>query len=141
MNTEFGSFLTMVASAVITAALPVLLAMLVAWLNKKVGEAKTHLTASQLRAIEAGVAILVKAAEQSGLWKAALATGAQKKAWVLAQAVEWCNSKGLPVDLYMLDAQIEAIVRDMNWDDAEAGILPAAYLPALESTASTDNLQ
>ncbi len=136
MNAEFGAFLTLVIQAVVAAALPILLAFAVAWLKSTLARAKTSLTKSQLFLVESGVRIFVEAAEQSGLWKSALATGAAKKAWVLEQATTWCASHGVPVDLPAIDAQIEAIVRQMKLEDApevtpadeQGADLTAAYL-------------
>lgn len=138
MNTELGAFVTLVIKLVIAAALPVLLPMAIAWGFKKLAQAKAHLTQSQLYLIQAGVRIFVEAAEQSGLWQAALDTGAKKKAWVVGQATDWCKAHGLPIDLVGLNAQIEAIVHEMNWDDPE----PArAEVPLIEPTANIGNLR
>lgn len=120
MGNEFGAFLTLVIQAVVAAALPVLLAFAVAWVNKKVAEAKTKLTKEQLYLAQTGIRIFVEAAEQSGLWKTALDTGAKKKAWVLAQATDWCATHGVPIDLPAIDAQIEALVRELKWDEPPA---------------------
>ena len=119
MNEQFADFLTLMIQAVIAAALPILLAFVVGWLNSKRRLAEHRLTADQKTLITWTLRTIVMAAEQSGLSGELKRLGVDKKQYAIAEASSWLASVGLPVNLASISAQIEAIVLEFNargWD-------------------------
>ena len=119
-NDTLAEFVTALLQMIVAALLPVFLYYARQWLVLQLAKMRQHLTTDQLHSMEWIIRTLVLAAEQSGLEREALATGAAKKKWVVGEAARWLETWGLPVDLSAIDAQIEAIVREFNdgqWRD------------------------
>jgi hypothetical protein len=138
MNEEIAKFLTLLISATITATLPILIGFLVAWLNKKLAQAKVALTVDQQRLIMTSLKMLVDAAEQSGLWNTLLAEGKDKKQWVIDQATSWLTANNLPIDLPFLAAQVESIIKSMNDTEDDQAVQQAVALDLVATPETAD---
>lgn len=108
-NSLWG-ILNQVLIAVITAATPVVVAMVVLALNqlrvKLQAQAGEHLWAQ----VSTIVAAAVAAAEQSGLSGEIRQSGLEKKRYALVAAQKWLDEKGIKLDAADLEARIEAAV-------------------------------
>jgi len=111
-----SKFVELLLQSVITLAVPVITALLVAWLRAKVQESKGQLPGEVRWAIEAVAALVVEAAEQSGLKDEILKEGSAKKAWAMQYGEELLREQlGLFLDLEKLgDDFWQAILRGLD---------------------------
>lgn len=79
----------------------------IVWLDARIGTEQLH----QAQQIIAG---LVQAADQIGIWDAALDEGKKRKQWVLEQAEAQLAQHGIALDLDRLDVMVEAAVWEAN---------------------------
>src|SRR5512141_661367 len=113
MTSDFLSKLLQSAlETVITVSLPIILVYLVNWINAQVRHASAKLSREQLDTVYVIINQLVRAAEQSGLTGQLEATGAEKKAYVLALLRQELDERGINLNLELLDAMVEAAVHD-----------------------------
>lgn len=104
---DWGNILTAMLLALIGATVPALIKLLLAEATRRLAQAKEY--QPQLTDwIVMSAEFAVKAAEQSGL--AGLIE--DKKQYALSVAEAWLETKGIRVDLHLLDAAIEKAVLD-----------------------------
>lgn len=117
---DLGEFLTDVAVAAVQVFVPVLLAVLLAWLRPllKQWDAKigAEMGTAQWDFTKKLVWQFVQAAEQRGVWDDLLATGEAKNIWVKAKLGAFFTANGLDIDWDAIDAAIEDAVFGMNLD-------------------------
>ena len=131
MNPEMAAmlseFVTLLLTAVITAAVPVITALAVKWLNAKAQELQAQIPAEALMYAEMVARVVVAAAEQSGLSGAIANESAAKKEWAMERGEELLRQylaldldlNKLGDDFYQavlagLDAAVEAEVASRN---------------------------
>lgn len=117
----FLDFLSAFLQKFLEVVLPVLATALaglaVAWITKIINDIKSHLSGDAQWAINQAVGAAVMAAEQMHLVDAAI----DKKDYALTAATNWLESKGIKVDLNILDTLIEAaVMNNFNIDRAKA---------------------
>jgi hypothetical protein len=112
MGIEWGDLLTLILQIFITTILPFLLKKLVDWMNAHISTAKASAEYKQYETALFLVRQLVLAAEQNGLTEKLQNIGIAKKQYVLDLAQAELARHGIKMDLDMLDALIEAQVRD-----------------------------
>jgi hypothetical protein len=105
MDNEVSVFLQNLLLGLISAFVPVLAAMALAWVKAKLASLKAQYP-TELDLLDEVCAIAVKAAEQANL--AGLI--GDKKAYALGVAQIWLASQKIKVDLGVIDAAIEAAV-------------------------------
>lgn len=110
MEIDYGKLIQMALETVIVVFLPVLLAYAVAWVNQQTRLLKAGETKATYEYTVGVVRDLVQAAEQIGLKQELLTIGADKKAWVMAQAEASLAQKGIHMDVSALSAVVEAQV-------------------------------
>lgn len=122
---DWGEVLTKITLAFISATMPVLLGLLVAWLRPVIrnfeDKIATQLGDEQWRFTKSLVLTFVQAAEQRGVWDDLLKEGAKKKEWVKDQLAAVFTSYGLDIDWDEIDAAIEQAVHGMNWANGKNG--------------------
>lgn len=111
---EYGDLVTKLLVTIVTVALPILLVWLKQYIDQKRDQLKGEVGQAQWAQIEMMVRLFCEAAEQTGLWDAALQTGEQKKAWVLTQMDGWLKGQGLPVDVNAVSAAVESVILGWN---------------------------
>ena len=102
-------FLYQALQAVIIAAIPVLVPVIVKYVLAKVEEIKGKLSQAQLEAIRQTVYIFVTAAEQMytpDQWK-------EKKEYVIEQVQNWLDARGIELDFAEIEALIEYQVNNL----------------------------
>ena len=112
MELELSNILQLVLELVITVVLPFLLKKLFDWLNSQIRNLNAR---NDLVALETTVKIirqLVQAAEMNGLSGALENLGKEKKKWVIDMAEAELSRRGINIDLDVLDALIEAQVKE-----------------------------
>ena len=122
MNEYFAEFVTLVVQAAVAVGLPIILTLVIKWINGRVQLVANELTEDQRRMIIGMLRTVVKAAEQSGLSGELARLGLSKKEYAVKEASSWLESVGLPVDIASISAQIEAIVLEFStrgWDKPE----------------------
>lgn len=106
---DFASvFLQRFMEIVLPVLATALAGLLVAWITKVLNDAKASLTENQEWIIRQAIESAVLAAEQVKLTD----TMIEKKEYALGIANSWLESKGIRLDLSILDARIEAAVYD-----------------------------
>lgn len=115
-NETIARFVEMLLGAAIAVAVPVITAALVRWLNSKRVEIEDRLPAEVLYTVRTVADLVVTAAEQSGLWDEALATGKAKKEWAMQMGEQWLRETfGLSPSLSKLsDEMWAAILRGLD---------------------------
>ncbi len=112
MEIDISSILQLVLELVVTVVLPFLLKKLFDWLNSQIRNLNAR---NDLVALETTVKIirqLVQAAEMNGLSGALENLGKEKKKWVIDMAEAELSRRGINIDLDILDALIEAQVKE-----------------------------
>ena len=109
---DFGPIIQAALVTIIQVLLPVALGFLVAYINHKIKEVKSQVSATNLAFATNLVRELVRAAEQSGLTGALEKASQAKKQYVLDQAQKALEAHGITIDVDLLDALIEAAVND-----------------------------
>lgn len=102
-------FLYQALQAVIIAAIPVLVPVIVKYVLAKVKEIESHLDDEQLNGLRAAVYIFVSAAEQMytpDQWK-------EKKEYAITCVQNWLDVRGVKLDLAEIEAMIEDEVRNL----------------------------
>lgn len=113
MTSDFVSVLLQNAlETIITVGLPIVLAVLVKWINAQIVAASAKLSRQQLDTVNIIIENLVRAAEQSGLAGQIEKAGEAKKAYVLALLRQELEERKININLELLDAMIEAAVHD-----------------------------
>ena len=113
MTSDFVSILLQNAlETIITVGLPIVLAMLVKWINAQVVAASHKVSREQLDTVYLIINQLVRAAEQSGLAGQIEKAGEAKKAYVLALVRQELEERKININLELLDAMIEASVHE-----------------------------
>lgn len=107
-----STILTSIAVTLIEVLLPVILGMLVGFINEKIKEVKASRYAAQFEQAEALIFRLVMAAEQNGVRGALEAEGKAKKAFVIEKAEAELAKKGIHLDLDVIDALVEGAVHE-----------------------------
>ena len=115
---EFSDVLFKFIEQFILALIPLLVPLLGAWLLPKAINAWKELklkSGIDPALIDAIAKMAVQAAEQAGLngW------AEDKKAWAIDKAVEFLKSKGIKIDLAILDTAIESAVMELFNNKAE----------------------
>ncbi len=106
---EFSSFLSMLASALLVIAIPILVAAAFQWARHKAAEIKQNLSKEQLSMIENGVKLAVKAAEQAG-FSGLLKGGSEKKQYAIDAVQRYMDRAGVAIDVDEIATLIEAEV-------------------------------
>ncbi len=109
---DASHLLQLALEIIITVLLPIVLKVLIDFLNAKIREVKAN---KDLVAFQTAVNIirqLVQAAEMNGLSGAIENLGKEKKKWVIDMAEAELKRYGIDVDLDVLDALIEAQVKE-----------------------------
>ena len=113
MTSDFVSILLQNAlETIITVGLPIVLAMLVKWINAQAVAASHKVSREQLDTVYLIITQLVRAAEQSGLAGQIERAGEAKKAYVLALVRQELEERKININLELLDAMIEAAVHE-----------------------------
>lgn len=108
---EIGTFITLLLQAVITAAVPILMAMLWKWIKAKMTQLTTNFSSECRCAIETAIEIAVRAAEQSGLMAKMKGEYFDKKAYAMDVAQNYLAELGWgTIDTTLLADLIEAEV-------------------------------
>lgn len=102
--------------------------LVIAWITKVIGDVKSKLTEDQEWIINQAIKSAVLAAEQANIAGAVK----EKKEYALNIAEQWLASKGITIDLNILDARIEAAVYDEFNRDKEASKPVGFTLPESE---------
>ena len=106
-NETIARFVEMVLSAAIAIAVPLITAALVRWINSKRQEIEDRLPSEILYTVRTVADLVVTAAEQSGLWDEALATGKAKKEWAMQMGEQWLRETfGLSPSLAKLSDEV-----------------------------------
>jgi hypothetical protein len=132
-----SKFVELLLQSVITLAVPVITAFVVAWLRAKVQEVNAEIPGEVRWAIDVVASMVVEAAEQSGLTDEILNVAENKKAWAMQYGEELLRAQlGLYLDLDKLgqqfwnavlsglDAAIESKVYRMNNKERHTGLDP-----------------
>ncbi len=109
---DVSHLLQLALEIIITVLLPIVLKVLIEFLNAKIREVKAN---KDLVAFQTAVHIvrqLVQAAEMNGLSGAIENLGKEKKKWVIDMAEAELKRYGIDIDLDVLDALIEAQVKE-----------------------------
>ncbi len=109
---DVSHLLQLALEIIITVLLPIVLKVLIEFLNAKIREVKAN---KDLVAFQTAVHIvrqLVQAAEMNGLSGALENLGKEKKKWVIDMAEAELSRRGINIDLDVLDALIEAQVKE-----------------------------
>ena len=110
-NETIARFIEMLLSAAITIAVPVITAALVRWIHSKRQEIEDQLPGEILYTVRTVADLVVTAAEQSGLWDEALATGKAKKEWAMQMGEQWLRETfGLSPSLAKLSDEVWAAI-------------------------------
>ena len=112
--------ITELLQALLLAVLPVLGVTVVGYVVTAI---KSYLSIEQHKRLRDVILTGVFAAEQ--IWKDELKAGYEKKDWVINFVENYLESKGLPIDVGLIEAEIEAAVLT-NFPDIEQ------YIPDLE---------
>lgn len=103
--------------------------LVIAWITKVISDLKSKLTEDQEWIINQAIKSAVLAAEQANI----AGEVKEKKEYALNIAEQWLASKGITIDLNILDARIEAAVFDeFNRDKEESKPVAGFSLPASE---------
>lgn len=112
---ELNKFINLLLQAAVTALAPIVVAYVIATLRSLRDRARAELSTEQWAIVEAVVATVVSAAEQSGLANHISAEGRAKKEWAIAEAARILSRYGLSVNLDTISALIEAeVYRQLN---------------------------
>ena len=109
---ELGKLVQLSLEVVITVLLPILFKVLVKFLNEKQAEARASKDFAMFETVVAIVRQLVQAAEMNGLTGAIENIGREKKRWVIDMAEAELARRKINVDLDVLDALVEAQVKE-----------------------------
>lgn len=112
-----SSFLQKFMEIVLPVLATALAGLVVAWITKVINDIKSQLSEDTQWILQQAVNAAVLAAEQVHLVDAAI----DKKDYALKAATEWLESKGVKVDLKILDTLIEAaVMQEFNIGRAKA---------------------
>lgn len=111
-NPNFWNFLTAVAMQVLAILLPVAIGYAVLLINSALKYLKARIGEQKYQEVYDFIRLLVLAAEQTGLKGDVLATGAEKKKWVLDRIQSYVDEKGYPINVADLSSMIEAAVME-----------------------------
>ena len=120
---SYSAILNATLITIVQVLLPVFLGYGVAFLNKKIQQAKGQIDHQKLATAVALVQQFVAAAEQNGLTGALKAEGAAKKQYVIDMMKAELDHRGIHLDIETIDALIEAEVNqvfgkiDLSLDD------------------------
>lgn len=110
MDQSISAFITLLAGAFITAAIPVLTVALYKYFAGRVAWLKHSLTTEQYTQFQDIVEMVVGAAEQSGLAHLIENTGEAKKEYALNALQAIVNARGLNIPVAQIEAEIEAAI-------------------------------
>ncbi len=120
-------FLSVAIQALIVLAIPILVGALVPWIVQRYREARQRFGAEQLRMIENGFSIAVRAAEQAGLSGQIAAVGREKKAYALAMMQGYVDRLGIKINVDEVSEILEAEVhRQFHAAATQQGPLPGS---------------
>lgn len=108
---EFQIFIQNVLITLIAAVVPVITAMLVAWLQLQLKNLRAKLSSEQNAQLDWMVAVAVKAAEQSGLTKAIENDAATKRDYAISLVQNALESRNIThINVMEIEAAIEAAI-------------------------------
>jgi hypothetical protein len=106
-------FLMELLAAIIQLAVPVIAAFVIGLVWQGIQYVREKLGSERTRTLEAIIAIVVKAAEQTGLTGEIAAAGKTKKAWAIQEAQRLLNERGYgAVSMATLSTMIESAIKD-----------------------------
>jgi len=105
-----SKFLQIVLQTFIAITAPLIIAVVIKYINTYSAKMWTELTSEQKYIISTVITMAVNAAEQSGLSNELLKTGIAKKNYALTRAEIILKSYNLDLDIHILDTMIEAEV-------------------------------
>ena len=114
-----NSFLTPFLEAVLPVLAAALAALVIAWIKKVVEQIKSKMDERMLWMLEEATRAAVLAAEQMNL------SGqiTDKKDYALRVATEWLESRGVKINLAIIEAKIEAaVLEEFNKQKSEDGV-------------------
>jgi hypothetical protein len=109
-----------VVEVLLTVALPFLLARLFQWLAQELKVVRSKLSIEQLALLSAIASMAVTAAQQSGLAGLIENIGTVKKQYAIQIVQSYLDSKGIDMDVSVIEAAIEAAVKNAMsdfWDE------------------------
>lgn len=112
MDVQFMEVFSKFAETVLIGILPVLAALVAAWLAQKIKEVRRRIAVESPEIdywLDIATHLAVKAAEQSEL----AGYVGEKKDWAVSEAVRYLDSIGIKLDLETIEMAIEAAV----WDE------------------------
>lgn len=128
---EMQEMMLFILQAVIAAAVPVLTAYLVRWLNSLKLKVIASVDKDKYNTIKMLVEIAVKAAEQAGLKENILAVGEDKKSFAMTKLQAMLNARGLSyISVDEIEAWIEAALLK-GWESADVELLDYGYATIL----------
>ncbi len=110
MSEADSALLQGILQIVISVILPVLAGLAVWYIKLLIQRVKARMSREQLAFADSLILMFVAAAEQYDLAGLAARTGAEKKAWVVAQTQAALNRAGLNMDAGLLADLVEAAV-------------------------------
>lgn len=112
MDVQFMEVFSKFAETVLIGILPVLAALVAAWLAQKIKEVRKKIAEENPEVgywLELAAELAVKAAEQSEL----AGFIGDKKAWAVSEATRYLQAHGIVIDVESIEMAIEAAV----WDE------------------------
>jgi len=134
-SVEISAFFTLIIQAVIAAAVPVIVSLVVKWVAAKAAWAASQLKADQLSLLRIAVVTAIKAAEQSGLAGVIAEDGKAKKAAAIQWIQAYLNQLGLKIPVAVIEAELEAaILEGLQMAEAPEERAPAVgfYAPVAD---------
>lgn len=111
MVASITEFLTLLATGLLVIGIPILIAYGGQWIRLRAKELQSKLTEDQQRLIGLGIAMAVRAAEQTGLSGQLAGGGAAKKAYAVNAARSYFLKLGVDLDVEMIATLIESEVK------------------------------
>ncbi len=109
------TLLQKVLEVLISVAVPVITAAVVALVRQAVAQGKAQLSQTQLSLIDGVLRMFVRAAEQYDLSGAMRIAGKEKKDWVVMRAQNWLDGQGVKIDVGTLEHLVEsAVLSELN---------------------------
>lgn len=115
METTWLDILSSVLQAVLAAVLPVLAVAAATWMLAKWKEVKSRVDSKTLDYLTGLAYIVVQAAEQAG----AAGLIDEKKAYAMEVVQNWLKSKGMTINVSLIEAAIEAAVLNLAHEGLE----------------------